>query len=395
VAPGLTASSHALAVDSLRIMGPLVSLQLSGSGFIAAQYATQGQALIQGSGMLYSASVVPAVVWLTPKIGPLSVAIGTGLSFVLMFVVVSGATFLLARRVSFFDVRNPVGPGSSLVVVMLASLLVCAQTFVGPIIGSTLAEGTVAQLSFAYRPIDVLSRALPSVIGYMVMPTVAAAYARRNAEAANSATSEGLRMALQLTLPIAALMLGVRDPLVSVLYERAAFSAQAVQAVAPTLGWYAVALPAYGLVLILTSVFLGGGRERWALVMSLLNLAIYLGMGLALGRQLGGAGVALSFCLANVSVAVASIVATGRRDVAGLLRTDWFRWTVLGTCLAALGGATAPIVFHQFSSIAQLSLGTLLGGAGALLGLIRAQPNLVNAVSRATRGWTAARGLTR
>src|SRR5207248_8791357 len=94
VAPGLSDSSHALAVDSLQIMGPLVSLQLAGSGLAAAQYATQGQALIQASGMLYSASVVPAVLWLTPRIGPVPAAIGTGVSFVLMFVVVSGATLL-------------------------------------------------------------------------------------------------------------------------------------------------------------------------------------------------------------------------------------------------------------------------------------------------------------
>jgi putative peptidoglycan lipid II flippase len=372
--PGLTGNAHVLAADSLRIMGPAVALQLAGSGLIAAQYALQGQALIQATGVLYSISVIPAVIALTPTVGPLSAALGTAASFVLMFLVVGAGTFRIAReRHSALDPISADGHQSSVVVVTLASLIICAQSFVGPVIASTLAEGTVAQLSFAYRPVDVLARALPNVIGYTVMPTVAAAHARRQMVLADTATSEALRLVVSLTVPIAALLVALREPVITILYLRSAFSLEAVHAVVPTLGWYAAALPGYGIAIILNAIFLGGGRERWALVASTAMLATYSLLGLALGSLLGGSGVALSFCLANVLVACGGTMATGRRDVLMLLRAHWFRWTVLGAVLGFGGAALALELTRSLPTIIQLASGLALGGAGAGFGFGRAQ----------------------
>jgi putative peptidoglycan lipid II flippase len=381
VAPGLDDNTHALAAQSLRIMSLPLGLQLAGTGAIAIQYALQGQPIIQASGLLYSASVIPAVLLLTPALGATSAAIGAALSFVLMFAVVLGATLVTAR-----EPRSPLPPsstsvrGRSVAVITLASIVVYGQTVLGPIIASTLAAGTVAQLSFAWRPAEVLSRALPTVIAYSVMPALAAAHARGNRVQLEHSISEVLQLSLGLMLPIAALMVGVREPLVTLLYQRAAFSTDAVQAVAPTLGWFAAGLPAYSVVLVLSTIFISIGRERWALATGTAVVAAYALLGFGLGQLYGGAGVAQGFCLACVGVALGGTAATGRRDPRGLLMAAWFRWSALGAVLALAGAAAGIALMQGRPTWVQLLAGAIMGGIGAGIGVVGAEGAFVRSL---------------
>jgi putative peptidoglycan lipid II flippase len=266
------------------------------------------------------------------------------------------------------------------VVITLASIVVYGQTVLGPIIASTLAAGTVAQLSFAWRPAEVLSRALPTVIAYSVMPALAAAHARGNRRQLDDAISEVLQLALGLMLPIAALMVGVREPLVTLLYQRSAFSTDAVQAVAPTLGWFAAGLPAYSVVLVLSTIFISIGRERWALAAGAAVVAAYAVLGFGLGQMYGGAGVAQGFCLACTCVALGATAATGRRDPRALLKAAWFRWSALGAALAWAGAAAGILLMQGHPVWVQLLAGAIIGGFGATIGVVGAEGAFVRSM---------------
>lgn len=384
IAPGLSSDSSSLAAASLRVMIVPLAIQLCGSGLIAAQYALQRQPLIQATSLYYSASVIPALIWLTPRVGPISAAIGAGVSFCLMLATVALGTLLLARRQpSTFEPGLHAAPEPSVAIVTLASIVFYGQTVVGPIIGSTLAEGTVAQLSFAYRPVEVLARALPMVIAYTVMPTLAAAHARQHTSRAEADASEALRVTLLLMLPVAALLVAVRDPLVSLLYQRSAFSAEAAQVVAPTLGWYAAALPGLSVVVVLNSILFSLGRERWPLIIGIGMLTAYGLLGLTLGHAFGGIGVAFGFCITNLVGAVVGTAVSGRADAFALLRATWFRWTALGSILALVGGSLGVMSTHTWPAVVQLSAGSFAGGIGAVVCASAAAAGSI----RAGRAW--------
>jgi putative peptidoglycan lipid II flippase len=375
IAPGLSPQSTELAAASLRIMGWPLAVQLSGSGLIAAQYALQGQPLIQSTALLYSGAVIGALLFLTPSVGPISAAIGAGASFFLMFVVVVIGTLRLARRPAVVsaeptpDARNE----GSMTLVALASIVLYGQTMVGPLIASLLAEGTVAQLSFAYRPVEVIARGLPVVIAYTVMPALAAAHGRQQSEQAQAQAAEALQVTLLLVLPLAALLVAVREPVVNILYQRAAFSDAAAQAVAPTLAWYAAALPGLSVVVVLETIFFSVGRERSALILGLAILGTFLGFGLVLGLALGGAGVALAFCIANTLGALGGAAAAGHRAPRALIAANWFRWTVLASILGLAGGSLGVASTRGLPSSLQLAAGLILGGIGPVVVLARSQ----------------------
>jgi putative peptidoglycan lipid II flippase len=384
VAPGLPAQSNELAVASIRIMSLPLAIQLSASGLVAAQHALQGQPLIQSTALLYSAALISALVFLTPLVGPISAALGAGIAFCLMFAVVVIGTLRLARRpVSVYKPQPGPRHATSIPLVTLSSIVLFGHTMVGPLIASTLAEGTVAELSFAYRPVEVLARGLPVVIASTVMPSLAAAYARRDKVQVSALSAEVLRLTLMLVLPAAALLTALREPVVSILYQRAAFSVEAAQVVVPTLAWFAMALPGLSIVVVLTSIFFSSGRERWALALALQILVSYALLGLILGRALGGAGVAFGFCVANVLGALVGVAAAGQRGAGSLVQATWFRWTVLASALALAGGSVGVDLTRAYSSVVQLVAGSLLGGLGPLLALVRVRGTLL----RGARDW--------
>lgn len=379
VAPGLTDTSREMAVAAIRVMSLPLGVQLSASGLTTVLYALQRQPLIQAAGLLYSVCLIGSVLWLTPILGPISAAIGAAVSFCLMFLVVLAGTLSIARRpVSQFVPRTLTRKDhASVTIVTLASIVSYGQVLVAPVIASTLGQGAVAQLSFAFRPVEVLVRGLPSVISYSVMPGIAAARGRGDSGQVKSAVSEAMRLTLVLMLPIAALLAAVRTPLVAVLYQRAAFSADAVRAVAPTLGWYAAALPVFSLLVVLNVVLLTIGRERLALAMGVGVLAIYCVLGLTLGRIFGGSGVALGFCAANVLVGAIGVVARGRQALGAVVRSSWFRWILAGALFAFVIGDAVVELTRSLPVLVQLASGLVLGGAGAAIGVARAETHSV------------------
>jgi putative peptidoglycan lipid II flippase len=348
----------------------------------------QRQPLIQAAGLLYSVSLIGSVLWLTPILGPISAAIGAAVSFVLMFIVVLVATLSIARRpVSQFVPRAMTRKDhASVTIVTLASIVSYGQVLVAPVIASTLGQGAVAQLSFAFRPVEVLVRGLPSVISYSVMPGIAAARGRGDQGQVTSAISEAMRLTLVLMLPIAALLAAVRTPLVTILYQRAAFSADAVRAVAPTLGWYAAALPVFSLLVVLNVVLLTIGRERLALAMGVGVLATYCVLGLTLGRMFGGSGVALGFCVANVVVGMIGLVARGRQALGEIMRSSWFHWIVAGALFAFVIGDAAVELTRSLPVLVQLVAGLVFGGLGATIGVARAEAHSLTTA----RAWLTA-----
>lgn len=370
VTPGLEHESRALAIRSLRVISAPLALYLAASSLVAVQYALQRQAVVQATGPLFTIAVVPALLWLTPTIGPISAAVGTGAAYALMASGLALATWRLASRPASpvpTAAGPPPGPSPTAAVVALAAGLGYAWAVAGPMVASTLAEGAVAEVSFAYRPVDVLARALPTVIGYTAMPTLALALVQDQAARLDATVSSALRLALRLTLPLAAVLVAVREPLVVVLYQRAAFTSEAVQAVAPTLGWYAAALPGIGIQIVLGAIFIATGREGWSAGLNAVFLVTQVPLALLFGRVFGGAGIAFAFFVTAVAVALGGVMVVGRRNAGALVRAAWFRSSVLAA-LVALGAGTVVVqVAGDLPALLQLGLGASAAVGSAVL----------------------------
>ncbi len=123
------------------------------------------------------------------------------------------------------------------------------------ILASFLPEGSLSYLFYADRlnqlPIGVIGVA----VGTVLLPTLSRMLAGGELGKANNAQNRAVETALLLTLPAALALIIIPMPLISVLFERGAFTAAATNNTAMALMAYAAGLPAYVLIKVLVPGF--------------------------------------------------------------------------------------------------------------------------------------------
>ena len=170
------------------------------------------------------------------------------------------------------------------------------------VIASFLPSGAVSYLYYADRLNQLPLGVVGIAIGTALLPILARQIRAGEDTAALANQNRALEVALALTLPAAAALIVIAQPIIAVLFERGAFGSDAVTATAWTLAAYAVGLPAH----VLAKVFTPGyfAREdtatpvKFAVVVMVVNAALAIALMLALQPfGIGHVGIALATAL--------------------------------------------------------------------------------------------------
>lgn len=172
---------------------------------------------------------------------------------------------------------------------------------------STLAFGSLPALNVAFRLMILPQGVLGQALGIAAFPTLSTMAARGALEEMREIITDSLRVVLFLGLPVTILFMMLRQPMITLLFERGLFDAQSTRFAAWALLFYAVGLVAltsleviarafYALSDTLTPVLAGGFQIVLMGALSFwLSQAVFPAYGLlALG------GIALGFSLSNV-----------------------------------------------------------------------------------------------
>lgn len=167
------------------------------------------------------------------------------------------------------------------------------------VIASFLPSGAVSFLYYADRLNQLPLGVVGIAIGTALLPILARQIRAGEDGAALANQNRALEVALVLTLPAAAALIVIAQPIIAVLFERGAFGAEAVTATALALAAYACGLPAH----VLAKVFTPGyfAREdtatpvKIAVAVMVINAALAVALMLALQRHgMGHVGIALA-----------------------------------------------------------------------------------------------------
>jgi putative peptidoglycan lipid II flippase len=125
---------------------------------------------------------------------------------------------------------------------------------VGTVIAS-LQDGAVSHLYYADRVYELPLAIVGIAIGVVLLPDVARHLRAGNMAAVSDSQNRSLEFAMLLTLPAAVALLVVPFPIVSVLFERGAFTAADTPAVAYALAIFALGLPAFVLIKVFSPAY--------------------------------------------------------------------------------------------------------------------------------------------
>lgn len=379
-APGFTATPGLvdLAVRLTRIIF-VAMLFLALSVFITGYLQAYQQFSVPAfAPLLFNVVIIGGTIVLGPRIGIAGLAIswilGTAAQFLVQVPVARryGLRFRPAFELSHPAVKEI---GRLAVPAMLGLAIVEINAYVARFFASFLPPtpgvNAVAILDYAYEVIQAPTGIFAISIATAVFPTLARHAAAGAKDELRAMASVGLRTTVFTILPVTALALVLRGPLVRVLFERGLFTPEATSAVAPTLAAYAIGLPAFAAYYVITRTYYAlhdmSTPVRIGVVMILLNAALDYFLMLVLGVV----GIALATSIVgyiNVGMLLWMLRRKlGRIDGSRLAQTI-FRTGVAaslaGGVMAAIG-AGVPTVVESTRLLGQLIQVGIATSAGA------------------------------
>lgn len=268
-------------------------------------------------------------------------------------------------------------------------------TQINTLIGTAIAsgrDGAVSSLNLADRVYQLPLGVVGIAVAIVLLPELARALKAGNLQEASNLQNRSVEFTLFLTLPGAAALLVMAEPIVRVLYERGAFAANgSTPTVAAILAIFALGLPAFVLIKAFTPGYFAREDTRTPMIFAAISVAINVSLALWLFPSIGAPGIAVASSVAgwaNAAMLFAVLVWRGHWGNDWPLLTRIPRLGIAAAIMAAALyygaqwlapqlAANAP-VWTQAGALALLCLGGLVvylavafGIGGASLGMIR------------------------
>lgn len=359
-----------LAAPILLALGAVATSALNAEGrFAAAALAP----------IVYNLGIIGGAVFLGPSMGVMGLAVGVvagavghvlvqlpallGLGFrpALGIDLSDGA----ARRVLALLGPRALGLGASQVTFIVMTAL-----------ASSLGEGAISSYTIAFALLQIPVGVIGVPLGVVIFPSISREHALGAVEAYVALVTRSVRLLVFAMVPIAALGIALRGPVVELLFGYGKFDAAAIASTAGTLALFLVGLPAHASIAVLARAFYARQDTRTPVVAAILAVVVNTLLGVLLVNPLGLAGLALAIAIAAWIEATVLLVALGRRvptfDRFGIVRV--LAESVAAALAAAavatfvagsLGGLLAP-GSPKPSILAGTTIATLAGGAAYL-----------------------------
>jgi len=234
--------------------------------------------------------------------------------------------------------------------------------------------GAVSWLNYAFRIMYLPLGIIGVSIATAAVPAIARYAERDDRGGMRHEVANGLSMMLMLNLPATAGLIVLAHPIVSLLFERGAFTARDTVATAGALVAYAVGLAGYSAVRIATPAFYALQESRTPVLVTAGSVVLNVALNLLLVRYFGYIGLAVgtsAAALVNATVLLALLRRRldgleGRR-LAGVLLRTLAATLAMAAAAHALTGTLAPLLPGDTLWMKLARLGVTIGGAVAVL----------------------------
>ncbi len=383
LAPGFTEEpgKFQLAVDLARITFPYLILICLSALLSGVLNGLDRFAAAAAAPMLYNISSIAAMLLLTRYVPTVGHALAWGVS---VAGVAQLALLVWATRRAGMPLAIPrprltramrillrrMGPG------LVGASAMQLNQVVDVIVGSLLPPGAISLLYYADRVNQLPLGTIGAAVGTALLPLLSRQVRGPDPQAAVATLNRALEFALVLTIPAALALIVAGYPILTVLFERGAFTKEAAYLSSQSLAAYALGLPFFVLVKVLAPAFFARSDTTTPVRIGMITLVLNFALNLALMIPLQHIGPALATSLAAAfNVAALGVMLHRRRFLVADAR---LRQRLPRIAVAAAAMATALwVVQHDVFNPADLSRGVrwvglaiLVGGGCAVYGVV-------------------------
>jgi len=182
---------------------------------------------------------------------------------------------------------------------------------------ASLPAGSTSWFSYAQRLADIPQGLFILAIANSYLPELSRALVAHDRDAAAAMLARMVRLAVFVAVPVAVILATYAEAIVPLIYGYGRFQAlgaAGVEEVARSLRWQAANVALLALVRQLTAVFAAAQDPRTPVIVSALDLLVYIALALVLRGPMGHAGVAAAL-VGSTAVQLALLVARAPRHL--------------------------------------------------------------------------------
>jgi putative peptidoglycan lipid II flippase len=176
-------------------------------------------------------------------------------------------------------------------------------TQINQLIGTAIAsgrDGAVSSLNLADRVYQLPLGVVGIAVAIVLLPELARALKAGNLKEADNLQNRSVEFTLFLTLPAAAALLVMSEPIVRVLYERGQFAADnGTPTVSAILSVFGLGLPAFVLIKAFTPGYFAREDTRTPMIFAAISVAVNVTAALSLFPSMGAPGIAVASAIAG------------------------------------------------------------------------------------------------
>jgi putative peptidoglycan lipid II flippase len=280
------------------------------------------------------------------------------------------------RRSKYRFVIDLKHPGITALFVILGPIIVGSAVgqvnlLVDKYFASSLPAGAISAMNYATKLVGFPQQLFAVAIATVIFPILSAQFATRETTALRQTASTGLRMTALITIPAAAMLIVLAQPILSVLFERGAFTYGDVVRTAGALQYYAVGLLGIAASIVLTRCFFAMRDSRTPVIVAVGVMAQNIVLSALLVGPYGVNGLAISNSASSLTEALVLFWLLHRRigpvDEGG----DLIGSCILRVSIASFAMAGAALVVHRvlwhpagtlFQHATTLAVAMLVGG---------------------------------
>jgi len=239
--------------------------------------------------------------------------------------------------------------------------------FIGTLLASLLAAGSVSYLWYANRLVELPLGVFAFAVGNVVLPAMSTASARMDYERLSSLMRGSLTTVLLFTIPATIGLIVLAEPIISILFMRGKFTMSDVLNTALALQMYALALWAIGYTRIQNQALYAMQQAKLVVNIGWLSQGLNVLLSIVLMQFLRHAGIALASSIAVAFQLVCFHVVLTRKGI-GLDKTFFQTCGKMLLAAGAMGVCIYPFMLNRFwlkglntRSLSMLALCVALG----------------------------------
>ncbi len=213
--------------------------------------------------------------------------------------------------------------GVLLIPTLIGSAVYQLNIFIGTILASLLPKGSVSYLYYADRIVELPLGVFAIAVGTATLPSLSALVSKGEIGEMKRTLSFSLRLILFITVPATVALIALRVPILSVLFQRGAFTAQSTLLTAQALLYYTLGLWAFSVIRVIDAAFFALQDRKSPLKAAVVALIVNVAFSLLLMFPLKHGGIALATSIAS-AVNVIMLAVILRRKVGTILHADFY-----------------------------------------------------------------------